>query len=78
MTDSIIEEAAACSRKLLEGLEDPPLRRRLGLRLEILERAAWSISLEPAAPNELGSLVGLLLELRDEVVAARAAAGSRV
>jgi hypothetical protein len=73
MTDSLIDEAVSCCRDVLSELEDGPLRRVLELRLGLLEGAAWSIALEPAAQAEVVSLVQLLLDLRDDVVRARAA-----
>ncbi|CAN5761687.1 hypothetical protein BH11MYX4_BH11MYX4_31030 [soil metagenome] len=73
MSDSIIDEAVACCREVIDGLEDGPLRRALKLRLGLLESAAWSIALEPAAQAELVVLVRMLLDLRDDVVRARGA-----
>ena len=48
MTDSLIDEAVACCRDVIQELDDGPMRRVLKLRLELLEGAAWSIALEPA------------------------------
>ncbi len=74
MSDSIIDVAAASIRVLVQELEDAPRRGLLSLRLELLERAAWSVSLEPEARHDIVRIVQLLLDLRDEVVAARDAA----
>jgi len=71
MTDSLVDEAVTSCRDVIEGLEDSRLRRVFRLRLGLLESAAWSIALEPAARAELMSLVKLLLELRDDAVRAR-------
>lgn len=72
MTDSLIDEAVACCSDVIDQLEDGSLRRALKLRLGLLEGAAWSMALEPAAQEEVVLLVKLLLELRDDVVRARA------
>ena len=71
MTDSLIDEAVACCRDVIHELEDGPMRRVLKLRLGLLEGAAWSIALEPAAQAEVVRLVEMLLDLRDDVVRAR-------
>jgi hypothetical protein len=73
MTDSLIDEAVTCCRDVMEELDDGPLRRSMKLRLGLLEGAAWSIALEPAAREEVVLLVRLLLELRDAAVRARSA-----
>ncbi|MDB5216189.1 MAG: hypothetical protein JWO86_4116 [Myxococcaceae bacterium] len=70
MSESLIDDAVRCSRTLLQEVDDVDARRGLSLRLELLERAAWSLSLEPAARDEVVRLVRLLLEVRDEVVTA--------
>lgn len=71
MSDSLIDEAVACCRNVIAELDDGPIRRALTLRLGLLEGAAWSIALEPAAEAEVVRLVRMLLELRDDVVRAR-------
>lgn len=71
MSDSLIDEAVACCRNVIEELDDGPLRRVLKLRLGLLEGAAWSIALEPAARAEVVMVVQMLLDLRDDVVRAR-------
>jgi hypothetical protein len=78
MTDSLIDEAVSCCRNVIDEVEDGPLRRVLELRLGLLEGAAWSIALEPAAQAEVVLLVQLLLDLRDDVVRARQATRGRV
>lgn len=74
MSDSLIDEAVSCCRNVIAELEDGPLRRVLKLRLGLLEGAAWSIALEPAAQAELVGLVRMLLDLRDDAVRARQSA----
>lgn len=76
MSDSLIDEAVSCCRNVIDELEDGPLRRVLNLRLGLLENAAWSIALEPAAQAEVVGLVRMLLDLRDDVVRARRASRS--
>ena len=71
MSDSLIDEAVACCRNVIGELDDGPLRRALKLRLGLLEGAAWSIAIEPAAQAEVVLVVQMLLELRDDVVRAR-------
>ena len=71
MSDSLIDEAVSCCRDVIAGLPNGPLRRALKLRLGLLEGAAWSIALEPAAQAEVVLLVRMLLDLRDDVVRAR-------
>lgn len=70
MSESLIDDAVRCSRGLLQDVDDVDARRLLSLRLELLERAAWSLALEPAARDEVVRVVRLLLDLRDEVVLA--------
>jgi len=71
MSDSLIDEAVSCCRNVIDELDEGPLRRVLKLRLGLLEGAAWSIALEPAAQAEVVRLVQMLLDLRDDVVRAR-------
>ena len=59
-------------RDVIDELEDGSLRRVFKLRLGLLEAAAWSIALEPAARAELGAFVQLLVDLRDDAIRARA------
>ena len=77
MSDSLIDEAVKCCRDVIDELDDGSLRRVFKLRLGLLESAAWSIALEPAARAELVSFVKLLLELRDDVVRARCGRSAR-
>lgn len=59
------------SRNALLDMGDSPHRRELNSRLELLERASWSLGLSPASQEQIIKLAKAILDLRDEIVAAR-------
>lgn len=72
MTDSLLDQALHDCREGLLSLRDGPHRRELYARLGFLERTSWALPLQPAAAEQVVRLVRAVLDLRDEIDAARA------
>lgn len=66
--DSLLVEALAESRRVLEDLPDMPQTRRLRWRREALERAASRPILEIADREIVIQIARLVVDLRDEAV----------
>jgi hypothetical protein len=66
--DSLLVEALAETRRVLDDLHDVPLARRLGRRREALERAASIGRLESFDRAGLIRIARLVVDLRDEAV----------
>ncbi len=73
MSESLLDEAIRFCDAAIGVMCDTPVRSELQARLEVLERAIWSLSLVPAAEEKIVSLAMRVLELRDDVEDARAA-----
>ena len=73
MSDSLIDEALGFCQEALLDLPDTPERRQLRARLGVLERAAWSLTHQVATQLHVVNIAKLVLMLRDDVVALRAA-----
>ena len=72
MSDSLLDEALQYCRVALFDMCDTPVRSQLLARFGVLEQAAWSLSLIPAAELHVVNVARLVLDLRDEVAYARA------
>lgn len=59
------------SRNALLDMGDSKERHELTTRLDMLERASWSIGLAPGSYDQIVKLAKVILDLRDEIVAAR-------
>ena len=71
MSESLLDSAIMVSRNALLDMGDSQERRDLSTRLDLLERASWAIGLTPASFDQIVKLAKVILDLRDEIVAAR-------
>lgn len=73
MSDSLLDQALHFCNAALTGMCDTPERSQLKMRLDVLERATWSVPLLHGAEQKLVRIAKLVLALRDDVAAALAA-----
>lgn len=69
--DSLLVEALAETRRVLEDLPDMPRTRRLRVRRDALERAAANADLQTAERQGVIRIARLVVDLRDEAVTLR-------
>ncbi len=74
--DSLLDQALLDARDGLLDLPETATRRALEARLGILERAMWTVPLEPARADQVLRLARAVLDLRDEVTAVSSVAGT--
>lgn len=74
MSDSLLDQALLECRYGVVELREGSARRAFEARLGVLERATWTLPLEPAAPEQVLRLVRAVLDLRDEIDGARRSA----
>lgn len=71
MSDSLLDEALGGCHEILDDLPQSPTRVRLEARVEMLERATWSMGLSLVGEEEIVRMAKLILALRDEIADAR-------
>jgi hypothetical protein len=71
MSESLLDSAITVSRNALLDMGDSRQRSDLSTRLDLLERASWAIGLAPASYDQIVKLAKVIMDLRDEIVAAR-------
>ncbi len=71
MSESLLDSAIMVSRNALLDMGDSTERRELTSRLDLLERASWAVGLGPRSYDQIVKLAKVILDLRDEIVAAR-------
>lgn len=76
MNDSLLDQALLECRHGVLDLREGASRRGFEARLGVLERAIWTLPLEPAASEQVLRLVRAVLDLRDEIDVARTSAWS--
>lgn len=68
--DSLLDEALSETHALLRGLDLDPAASELRIRVSLLARAARALSLRAPDREDVVRVARLLLDARDEVVAA--------
>lgn len=71
MSESLLDSAIMVSRNALLDMGDSQERRDLTTRLDLLERASWTVGLTPASYDQIVKLAKVILDLRDEIITAR-------
>jgi len=71
MSESLLDSAIMVSRNALLDMGDSKERQELTTRLDMLERASWAVGLSPGSYDQIVKLAKVILDLRDEIVAAR-------